>query len=847
MTVTELANNLRNQLPTILDEIIDNLKGMVYCNIYDSSWTMVFVSKGSVSLTGYTPDDLINNKIVSFEDITYEEDRVHVRNVIKKSVKNRTNYEIEYRVRHKNGSLVWVIEYGSPIYNQENKVIALQGYIDDISARKKSEVHLQEAERKYRSLIENSIDGIFQTSANGEYLLANTSLANIYGYDSIDELKLHVHNVRSQLYISPKRRDEFIHEVESKGYATNFESQIRRKDKRIIWISESARKVCDDSGKFLYYEGMVRDITELKVAQDTIESSEKATKRALDELNYQKHALDKHAIVAMTDARGTITYVNDKFCTISGYSQEELIGQDHKIVNSGYHPQGFFKEMYRTIAKGDTWSNEICNRSKNGTLYWVQTTVVPFIGENGKPTRYIAVRTDITSRKAVEKNNSYLAFYDSLTNLPNRRLLTDRLHQAILASSRNGNVGAVLFLDLDHFKTLNDSLGHDIGDLLLQQFAKCLLSSVRATDTVARLGGDEFVVLLEALSTSELEAAAKVETVSEKILDTICQPFQLADHEYQITTSIGVAFFLDTDQSSENVLKNADIAMYQAKKSGRNLVRFFDPQMQINIRERLNLERELRSALSKEEFHLQYQPQVDQYGRVLGAEALIRWIHPARGVVSPFHFIPLAEDTGLILPIGEWVVETACAQLKKWQEDPATWHLTLSINVSARQFRQPQFVSQITSCISKFNINPGKLKLELTESMLVENLDETITTMTILKGLGVRFSLDDFGTGYSSLQYLKLLPLDQLKIDQSFVRDLTTDPNDEAIVRTIIAMAHALNLEVIAEGVETKEQRQLLINNGCGHFQGYLFARPLPIEDMTKLLSTNSKTSFQIN
>ncbi len=814
----------------LLNNLIDNLKGMVYCNIYDEYWTMIYVSKGSKLLTGYSPDELINNNLTSYEDITFEDDRKFVREKIKSSVINRTNFEIEYRIRHKSGNIVWVIEYGSPIFNDKNEVVALEGYIDNINDRKNSEFLLQNTEARYRSIFEDSIEGIFQTSSDGDYLLANAALARIYGYSSKEELLHNLHDIQSQLYVIPTRRIEFIEAVENFGFVKNFESQIQRKDGSVIWITESARKVSDDSGNFLYYEGTVRDITDLKLAQESIQSSINLANQTLQELNFQKLALDEHAIVAITDTSGIITYANPKFCEISGYSKEELIGQNHRIINSGHHPKSFFKKMYSVIANGKTWTGEVCNRARNGSLYWVQTTIVPFIGKNGKPTKYIAIRTDITRCKEAEENNSLLALYDGLTSLPNRRLLTDRLQQAIITSSRSGKLGALLFLDLDHFKTLNDSLGHDIGDLLLIEFSKCLVKNVRACDTVARLGGDEFVVLLEDLSPIEIEAAASVEFICEKILESLTHPFQLAEHEFQITTSIGVTFFRESNQTNEDVLKNADIAMYQAKKSGRNLVRFFDPQMQINIRERLNLERDLRNALNLKQLYLYYQIQVDQNGNSIGAEALIRWKHPVRNFVSPFHFIPLAEESGLILPIGQWVLETACIQLKKWQEDPKTSHLTLSINISPKQFHQTQFVDQVIECIRKNNIVPEKLKIELTESMLFENLDETITNMNTLKKHGVRFSLDDFGTGYSSLQYLKKLPLNELKIDQSFVRDIAVDSNDVAIVRTIIAMARTLNLNVIAEGVETEVQRDLLLENGCTHFQGYLFGRPVPTE-----------------
>jgi diguanylate cyclase (GGDEF)-like protein len=403
----------------------------------------------------------------------------------------------------------------------------------------------------------------------------------------------------------------------------------------------------------------------------------------------------------------------------------------------------------------------------------------------------------------------------------------------VTASSRSGKDGALLFIDLDHFKTLNDTHGHVIGDILLQQVGERLSTCLRESDAIerlARFGGDEFVVTIEGLSENVIEASAQAEIIGQKIQHTLNQPYQLESHEYQSTVSIGVALFSDHIESYEDLLKHADIAMYQAKKAGRNVIRFFNPKMQEAIHHRVELERELRKALDKEQFKLHYQIQVDHLGNALGAEALIRWIHPERGLISPFHFIPLAEETGLILPIGNWVLDIACRQLKAWEMDPLTQNLTISVNVSAKQFNQTDFATQVQSAVQHYSINPALLKLELTESMLVDNLEHVIITMVALESIGIQFSLDDFGTGYSSLQYLKMLPMNQLKIDQSFVRDIVIDSNDRSIVRTIITMAQSLSMEVIAEGVETAEQQELLMNKGCKKYQGYLFGKPMPIE-----------------
>lgn len=474
--------------------------------------------------------------------------------------------------------------------------------------------------------------------------------------------------------------------------------------------------------------------------------------------------------------------------------------------------------------------------------YWAYMLIVSVVGMviSSYINEIKVLLTDLRGKQSEIEASSeqirQLAFYDFLTNLPNRRLLMDRMAHALAASARSGKQGALLFIDLDRFKTLNDTLGHDVGDLLLQQVARRLEACVREGDTVARLGGDEFVVMLEQLDEQETEAAAKAEATGEKILFKLNQFYQLLTHEHHTSPSIGIVLFNGHQQSVDELMKQADIAMYQAKKAGRNTLRFFDPKMQDAINLRAGMEAELHRALELGQFQLYYQIQIDSQFKPLGAESLLRWIHPERGMISPLQFIPLAEETGLILPIGHWVLDTACAQIKAWQESALTRELVLAVNVSAKQFRQSGFVDEVREIVLRHGISPSLLKLELTESMLLDNVDEIAGKMKSLKSLGIQFSLDDFGTGYSSLQYLKKLPLDQLKIDQSFIRDISTDLNDKAIVRTIIAMAHSLNLHVIAEGVETEQERGLLLDKGCFHYQGYLFGRPVPIEQFESLL-----------
>ena len=542
--------------------------------------------------------------------------------------------------------------------------------------------------------------------------------------------------------------------------------------------------------------------------------------------------------ITIADIEGTILDVNDAFTAVTGYSREEVIGRNPRLLQSGRHDARFYARMWQSIWDKGQWQGEIWNRRKSGEIYPEWLTITAGTVQNGaerKITHYVATFSDITQRKSNEAEIYQLAYFDPLTALPNRRLLMDRLRHILSARDTGAGHATLLFIDIDNFKTLNDIKGHAVGDLLLIEIAKRLSSCAREGDTVARLGGDEFVVMLEGLSAEPDHAAAQAKAAGEKILQAVNHPYRLNDFEYHSSCSIGVSLF-SQDVSADELLKQADTAMYEAKAAGRNALRFFDPAMQSALEARAKLEADLRQALSEQQFALYYQVQVDADNYPVGAEALLRWNHPQEGLVLPGTFISLAEETGLIQPIGHWVLETACAQLKTWEAEARSSHLVLAVNVSARQFGATEFVNQIEALLSSSGIIPSRLKLEITESMLLDNIEKDISTMRQLKALGVSFSMDDFGTGYSSLQYLKRLPLDQIKIDQSFVRELGSNSSDKAIVRTIIAMANSMDLDVIAEGVETGEQRELLLNAGCKHFQGYLFSQPVPIEQFEMLL-----------
>ena len=575
---------------------------------------------------------------------------------------------------------------------------------------------------------------------------------------------------------------------------------------------------------FLYYAIFVETV-ELPYAQ--LQESQSRLRATLDAMPEMLFEVD----------RGGLIY--DHHAAPSGRAVDadgELVGRSIDAILPPAATQIFLQVLERAAQNGHSQGRQLDLTTTQGRRWFELSATRKAVGPGQAP-RFIVLLHDITASKAAEDAIQHLAFYDQLTGLCNRRLLIDRLRHALAASARSGREGALLFLDLDNFKSLNDTLGHDFGDLLLQQVAQRLSHCVREGDTVARFGGDEFVVMIQNLGGTASDAAEHAEGISAKILAELNRPYDLGGREYHNSPSIGVTLFRRREDAVEDLLKQADIAMYQAKKAGRNTVRFFDPQMQGVVIHRAVLESELRKALDKRQLHLHYQVQVDENGRPVGAEALIRWVHPERGLVPPAQFIPLAEESGLILPIGNWVLASACAQLKTWSAEPATRGLDLCVNISAKQLRQPDFVDQVRHAVQSSGIDPCRLGLELTESMLLENIEETIATMNALKEVGVRFSLDDFGTGYSSLQYLKRLPLDRLKIDQSFVRDLATDESDKVIVRTIIAMAQSLNFDVIAEGVENEEQRGLLLSRGCRRYQGYLFGKPEPIRQFDRTLA----------
>lgn len=563
-----------------------------------------------------------------------------------------------------------------------------------------------------------------------------------------------------------------------------------------------------------------------------------AQRRTELQLRIAAAAFDSHEAMLITDANRVILQVNRAFTENTGYNADEIVGQTPSLLKSGRHDDDFYRAMWATINSVGVWQGEIWNRHKNGLIFPIWTTISAVKNAHGAVTHYVGSHFDISDRKQAEEKINELAYFDQLTGLPNRVLLIERLKQC-MADPHERSHAALLFIDLDNFKKINDTLGHDMGDMLLKNVAQRLTECVRVGDTVGRLGGDEFVVLLLGLDVERQSAVNQAEMVGRKILATLKQIYQLQGMAYRSTSSIGATVFAGQQASTEDLMRQSDLAMYRAKAAGRDTFLLFDPAMESVARENAALEEDLRVAIGAQQFVLHYQAQVVDEGRLTGAEVLVRWQHPRRGMVPPFEFIPLAEDTGLILPLGQWVLETACQQLAAWSAQPGMSHLTLSVNVSARQFHHANFVDQVLSALARSGARAQRLKLELTESLLVANLDQVVEKMNALKARGVGFSLDDFGTGYSSLSYLKRLPLEQLKIDQSFVRDVDTDADDAAIATTIIALAKALNLGVIAEGVETKAQQDFLAGAGCHAYQGYYFSRPLALAEFEAFARKN--------
>ena len=684
-----------------------------------------------------------------------------------------------------------------------------------------AKLEIEASRERYFDLYDMSPLGYCTLNEAGIIIEINLTLANLLGIP------------RSQLLKKPF--NNFIFQGDQDNYYLNINRMIVNEEPLLLELRMNTPS----------YEPVWVNLScifrkEATGAMDLLIGVSNITEKRMTQQKQQIAAIAFESLEGMfiTDAKQMILQINHALTDMTGYTIEELAGQPRDILDSGRNPLAFFAKMSTSLKSEGKWTGEIWNRRKNGEVYPAWMTITAVHNTQKELTNFVFTLSDITMKKAAEEQIKNLAFYDPLTKLPNRRLMLDRLEHALSSCGRQKRLGAVLMIDLDNFKTLNDSYGHNIGDKLLRSVATRLESCMRKGDTVSRMGGDEFVVIIEGLDETIL-LEKQVETVAKKIITHLSEPYLLTHEsntdkpkaiQYQCSCSIGIALFSEQAITVDELIKQADTAMYSAKAAGRNTLRFFDPKMQALISARAALEHDLYGAIKKAQFALYYQPIVSGKKKLIGVEALVRWVHPERGIIMPEQFIPAAEASGLIVPLGLWIMQTACDQLTKWALVPKMAGLSMAVNVSAMQFNQPQFVSQLLDQLKRSGANPLRLSLELTESALIYDLHDVIEKMTTLKNSGISFSLDDFGTGYSSLSYLKQLPLDQLKIDQSFIKDIFTDSNDVAIAQMIIALSKSMGLGVIAEGVENHAQLNYLENLGCHTHQGYLFSRPLPLK-----------------
>ena len=753
-------------------------------------------------------------------------------------------FDKEYRiVRQSDQEVRWVHGLGRLEFDSQGQPLKMRGTIKDITEGKLAETRLRDSEERYRSTFEQAAVGIVHTSFEGACLRCNARFAEIVGYPQQE-----IPGMTFQQITAPEDMDASLDALQRMSRETvenaAWEKRYIRKDGSIAWVKVTVSMQRDAEGRALHSIALVEDISARKAAEARLAEATEALR--VSEERYRtafQTSLDAININRLED--GVYIDCNAAFLKIMGYEREEVIGQNSTelaIWADSRDRNNLVEMLRRNLVCRDLESRF---KKKDGEIFWGLMSASVF-ELDGVPC-ILSMTRDISDAKAAEDKIRNLAFYDSLTGLPNRRLLLDRLRQTLADSASDLHMQALLLVDLDNFKTLNETLGHQTGDLLLQEAARRLISCIGEEGTVARLGGDEFLVMLEDRSATAEDAAALASETAERMLIAVSQPYLLAGHACRSTASIGVAVFGDSPDTVDEILQKADIALDQAKNSGRNNIRFFVPALQEAINARAALEDDLRLAIKTHQFELYFQPQVNR-ARLIGAEALIRWNHPTRGLLPPGEFIPLAEETGLILPLGDWVLETACAQIAAWADRLATAQTPVAVNISARQFRQPDFVDGVLAALDRTGADPRSLELELTESMLVDDIEDIIAKMTVLKSHGLKFSLDDFGTGYSSLAYLKRLPLDQLKIDRSFVKDILVDTSSGAIAQTILSLSRAMNLPVIAEGVETDEQRVFLARLGCHSFQGYLFSRPLPLLEFESLwlnLARNAAPVFQ--
>ncbi|MGC9158826.1 MAG: sensor domain-containing protein [Terracidiphilus sp.] len=735
-------------------------------------------------------------------------------------------FDREYRVvRPADGTVRWLHGLGKVEFDAHGEPLKMWGIIKDATGRKLAELQLRESEGLYRATFEQAAVGIVHITLEGKILRCNRFFADFLGYAAEELIGLPLEQITAPEDLALSL--EQLHLLAGGATAASFEKRYVRRDGSQTWARLTVSVLRDREGRALHLLTVAEDINARKLAEARLAAATEALR--VSEQFYHtafETSLDAISISRLSD--GKYIDCNRAFCDMVEYERQEVIGRTSLELGLWADPRNrqTIVDMIRQNANFHHLETQF--RKKSGTIFWGQMSASRMEIEG--VAHILSMIRDVSEAKTAENTIRNLAYYDPLTGLANRRLLFERLRQTVSAPSRRGHWQALLLIDLDHFGVLSETFGYQAGGQLLQHVARRIVASTVDTDTVARTGGNEFGVILDDLHGLAEQAAHRAEAVSGEILAALGQPYLLDSHECPISASVGITVFGNRRCEADEVLRQATIALHQAKAAGGNTQRFFSPALQAAVNARAALDEDLRQAIKKKQFLLYYQPQIE-WGRLTGVEALIRWSHPRRGIVLPEEFIPRAEESGLILPLGEWALEAACIQIAAWAKREETAHLEVAANISAIHFRQPEFVAQVLAVLERTGADPGRLMLELTESMLVDNLEDAIAKMTELKNRGLSFSLDDFGTGYSSLAYLKRLPLDQLKIDRIFVHDMMVDATSGAIAQTILSLGRAMGLSVVAEGVETEEQRGFLATLGCQFFQGYLFSRPLPVED----------------
>ena len=695
----------------------------------------------------------------------------------------------------------------------------------------RAQILLEESRDRYRDLYEFAPVGYLTLSQEGIIHEVNLTGAILFGKDRKLLLR---HRFSSLVVLEDRERwyRYFLHSLRHEG-TLSCELSLMRKDRTVFHALLNCLLI--SRGPSPLVRIALTDISERKKADE--------------ELRIAAIAFESQSGILVTDAKGVILRVNQSFTHMTGYSKEEVIGKTPKLLQSSRHDPSFFQDQQSSLKENNYWQGEMWNRHKDGKIYAEWVTILGVADKDGRTTHYVHTFSDITRNPEVEAEIHRLAYYDALTQLPNRRLLLDRISHAMASSSRSGNYGALLFLDLDHFKEINDTQGHDVGDELLVSVAQRLQDTLREGDTislvgsrtVSRLGGDEFVIVLEDLSAKSVEAAMQARQVAEKLHQTLSRPYVLSSSTLFCTTSIGITLFYRHELDIDTLLKQADLALFKAKEEGGNTIRYFDAAMQAAMAQRKVQEIYLSQALDRSQFRFYYQPMIDGEHRVVGAEALLRLEDPERGVQTPNEFIRLAEETGLTLQIGHWVLENACAQIKTWSEKAVSRNLLLSVNVSPAQFRHPGFAAELKTVLSRTGADPACLTIDLCEDLVLRNMEKTVSIIKDLKLLGIGFSLDGFGVGISSLTSVRRFPVDQLKIDGALVRKITTDQKDASIVSAMISMGKSLGLVIHALGVETPEQMEFLKGCGCDSYQGYLLSHPLPVADFDQFLALTQR------